>query len=294
VDDDVPVMIASLLNRNTALNRDTTLNRDTAERRYRRALDLTDRFAELLARPEPGVPLDEAALLIAAHAHPGLDIDARLAQLDAMATAAAGLSATELATWLFVTEGFAGNDADYGDPRNSYLDDVLDRRLGIPITLSVLMMELGRRCGLPMHGVGMPGHFLVGGGAGEWFDPFHRGERLDLAGCAALFAETHPGTPFRPQFLMPVGNRRIVERMLANLQHTLMQCDPRSVVWVTRLRLRIPGITLSQRGDLAGLLGRLGHFAEAAREFDVLARLLPGEGAEQAASAAARFRARAN
>jgi hypothetical protein len=73
-----------------------------------------------------------------------------------------------------------------------------------------------------------------------------------------------------------------------------MERDPRSVVWVTRLRLRIPGITLSQRGDLAGLLGRLGHFAEAAREFDVLARLLPGEGGEHAASAAARFRARAN
>ena len=65
--------------------------------------------------------------------------------------------AAELATFLFVTEGFAGNATDYGDPRNSLLDDVLDRRLGIPITLSLLMMEVGRRCGLQMHGVGMPG-----------------------------------------------------------------------------------------------------------------------------------------
>jgi regulator of sirC expression with transglutaminase-like and TPR domain len=257
-------------------------------------LDPTDRFAELLALPESEIPLDEAALLIAAHAHPDLDVDARLAELDGFAGAAAGMSTTELATLLFVTEGFTGNASDYGDPRNSFLDDVLDRRLGIPITLSVVMMEVGRRRGLPMHGVGMPGHFLVGGGAGEWFDPFHQGARLDLAGCAARFAENHPGTQFRPQFLMPVSTSRIVERMLANLQHTLMQRDPRSVVWVTRLRLRIPGITLSQRGDLAGLLGRLGHFAEAAREFDVLARLLPGEGGEQAAAAAARFRARAN
>ena len=257
-------------------------------------MDPTERFAELLARPESEIPLDEAALLIAVHAHPGLDIDARLAELDRLAAAAAGMSMSELATRLFVTEGFAGNATDYGDPRNSFLDDVLDRRLGIPITLSVLMMEVGRRCGLSMHGVGMPGHFLVGGGAGEWFDPFHGGARLDLAGCAARFAETHPDAQFRPQFLMPVTASRIVERMLANLQHTLMQRDPRSVVWVTRLRLRIPGITLSQRGDLAGLLGRLGHFAEAAREFDVLARLLPGEGAQQAAAAAARLRARAN
>jgi regulator of sirC expression with transglutaminase-like and TPR domain len=257
-------------------------------------LDPTERFAELLALPETEIPLDEAALLIAAHAHPDLDVDARLAQLDGLAAAAAGRSTTELAELLFVTEGFDGNTTDYGDPRNSYLDDVIDRRLGIPITLSVVMMEVGRRCGLPMHGVGMPGHFLVGGGAGEWFDPFNGGARLDLAGCAARFAETQPGAQFRPQFLMPVSTSRIVERMLANLQNTLMQRDPRAVVWVTRLRLRIPEITLSQRGDLAGLLGRLGHFAEAAREFDVLARLLPGEGGEQAASAAARLRARAN
>ncbi len=258
-------------------------------------MDLTDRFAELLALPEDEIPLDEAALLIAAHAHADLDIDVRLAQLDAFAADfAPKTSSTELAIWLFVTEGFAGNAADYGDPRNSFLDDVLDRRLGIPITLSVLMMEVGRRCGLQMHGVGMPGHFLVGGTAGEWFDPFHAGARLDLAACADLFGRTHVGAQFRPQYLMPVGPRRIIERMLANLQHTLMQHDPREVVWVTRLRLRIPGITLSQRGDLAGLLGRLGHFAEAAREFDVLARLLPGEGAAKAAAAAARFRARAN
>ena len=257
-------------------------------------MDPTDRFAELLALPEAEIPLDEAALLIAAHAHPGLDIDARLGELDAYAGAAAGMSTTELATLLFVTEGFSGNTTDYGDPGNSFLDDVLDRRLGIPITLSVLMMEVGRRCALQMHGVGMPGHFLVGGGAGEWFDPFHQGARLDLSGCAARFADTHPGAQFRPQFLMPVSTSRIIERMLANLQHTLMQRDPRSAVWVTRLRLRIPGISLSQRGDLAGLLGRLGRFAEAAREFDVLARLLPGEGAQQAAVAAARLRARAN
>jgi regulator of sirC expression with transglutaminase-like and TPR domain len=110
----------------------------------------------LLARPEPEIPLDQAALLIAAHAHPELDVDARLAQLDTLAAGSVGLSSTELATRLFVTEGFAGNESDYGDPRNSYLDDVLDRHLGIPITLSVVMLEVGRRCGLRLHGVGMP------------------------------------------------------------------------------------------------------------------------------------------
>ncbi|HEY3669837.1 MAG TPA: transglutaminase-like domain-containing protein [Acidimicrobiia bacterium] len=257
-------------------------------------MDVTERFTELMARPEPEIALDEAALLVAAHAHPDLDIDARLAQLDALAARAAGFTAGELSTLLFVAEGFRGNDSDYGDPRNSFLDDVLDRHVGIPITLSVLMLEVGRRCGVQLHGVGMPGHFLVGGGAGEWFDPFHDGARLDLAGCAALFAEQHADARFRPQYLMPIGPRAIVQRMLANLQHTYLQRDPKAVVWVARLRLRVPDLTLSQRGDLAGLLGRLGQFAEAARELDVLARLLPGEGGERAANAAASFRARAN
>jgi regulator of sirC expression with transglutaminase-like and TPR domain len=257
-------------------------------------LDVTERFTELVARPDPEIALDEAALLIAAHAHPNLELDARLAQLDALARRAAGLSAGELSTLLFVAEGFRGNDSDYGDPRNSFLDDVLDRHLGIPITLSIVMLEVGRRCGLQLHGVGMPGHFLVGGGPGEWFDPYHDGARLDLAGCAELFARNHANARFRPQFLMPVGAQAIVQRMLGNLQHTYVQRDPKAVVWVLRLRLRTPGLTLSQRGDLAGLLGRLGQFAEAARELDVLAELLPGEGGEQAAAAAASLRARAN
>ncbi len=261
---------------------------------YRRTLDVTARFTELLSRPEPEIALDEAALLVAAHAHPDLDVELRLGELDALAAHATGFSAGELSTFLFVDQGFHGNESDYGDPRNSFLDDVLDRRLGIPISLSLVMLEVGRRAGLQLHGVGMPGHFLVGGGPGEWFDPFHDGARLDLAGCAALFTQGHANARFRAQFLMPIGPRAIVQRMLANLQHTFLQRDPKAVVWVARLRLRVPGITLSQRGDLAGLLGRLGQFAEAAKELDLLADLLPGEGGERAAAAAASLRARAN
>ena len=227
-------------------------------------------------------------LLIAAHAHPDLDVDARLAQLDALAARAAGLSAGELSTLLFVVEGFRGNESDYGDPRNSFLDDVLDRQLGIPITLSVVMLEVGRRCGLQLHGVGMPGHFLVGGGAGEWFDPFHGGARLDLAGCAALFAQLHADARFRAA--VPDAGRAPGDPPAHARQppaHVHAARPEGRGVGRSRLRLRVPGITLSQRGDLAGLLGRLGQFAEAARELDVLAQLLPGEGGEQAAAAAA-------
>ena len=125
-----------------------------------------------------------------------------------------------LAHHLFVELGFTGNRDHYTDPENSYLDAVLDRRLGIPITLSVLMMEVGRRLDVPLRGVGMPGHFLVGGGPGEWFDPFNRGERLDLNGCAARFAETQNAAAFRPQHLSPVPVTAQVNRSPVDIART--------------------------------------------------------------------------
>jgi regulator of sirC expression with transglutaminase-like and TPR domain len=195
---------------------------------------------------------------------------------------------------LFTDLGFAGNTVDYGDPDNSYLDAVLDRRLGIPITLSVLMIEVGRRLGVAVQGVGMPGHFLVGAGAGVWYDPFNGGIPLDDAACAERFAEIHGPAAFRREYLAPVGSLAILDRMLANLQHSLIERDPARAAWPTRLRLRIPGIPPSQRAELAALLGSLGQFSEAATELDAVAREIPGAGSDQAAQAAARFRARAN
>jgi regulator of sirC expression with transglutaminase-like and TPR domain len=156
------------------------------------------------------------------------------------------------------------------------------------------MIEVGRRRGIELHGVGMPGHFLVGVGADQWYDPFHGGVALDYDGCVARFAELQDPAAFRPSFLAPVGPVAILDRMLTNLQHSLIERAPARAAWPTRLRLRIPGISAAQRAELAALLGSLGHFSEAAAELDALARDLPGTGAEQAAQAAARFRARAN
>src|SRR5262249_34975816 len=153
--------------------------------RYRRRVDHTSRFAEVVARPDAEIPLDEAAFLIAAHVRRDVrvDVDARLRELDAVAERGGGVEgAGALARWAFETEGFAGNRMAYGDPLNSCLDAVLDRRLGLPITLSVLMIEVGRRLGVAVRGVGMPGHFLVSAGPDEWYDPFHRGVRLDRDG----------------------------------------------------------------------------------------------------------------
>jgi regulator of sirC expression with transglutaminase-like and TPR domain len=257
----------------------------------------TARFAELLRRPNAEIPLDEVAALIAAHAHPGLDVGAVLGRLDDLAARSRAGDAESLAEHLFVERGFAGNTVDYADPRNSYLDDVLDRRLGIPISLSVLMIEVGRRRDIPILGVGMPGHFLVrpAGAADAWFDPFHEGRRLDLAACRALFHEMQgPDAEFRPELLAPTPTRAVVTRMLTNLQHTLLRRDPSSVPWVVRLRLRVPGTPAAERAALAALLGTLGRFTEAADELEAVGDEAGGTDAERIEQQAAALRARGN
>ena len=272
--------------------------RGHGRRLYRRPLrsasvDPTERFTDLLQNAESDIALDEACFLIAAHARPDLDVDERRAQLDALAASLDADDADALAHALFTDLGYAGNTIDYADPDNSYLDAVLDRRLGIPITLSVLMIEVGRRRGIELHGVGMPGHFLVGVGADQWYDPFHGGRARLRRLRRALRRAPRPGgvPPIVPRTRWSHRDPRshvgespaLVDRARAGAR-----------VWPTRLRLRIPGISAAQRAELAALLGSLGHFSEAATELDTLARDLPGSGGEQAAQAAARFRARAN
>lgn len=254
-------------------------------------MNATERFDELVNLPEREMPLDEAALLIAAHDHP-VDVDRELARLDDLARDAPD-TAESLARYLFAERGFVGNTDNYRDPRNSYLDVVLRRRLGIPITLSVLMLETGRRRGMALAGVGMPGHFLVRAEPGLFFDPFHGGVRLDEAGCRERFASTHGDAPFRPGYLAPTGSRAILARMLANLVRAFVGVTPGEAVWALRLRLRIPDLAPVERRDAAGLLGALGRFTEAAAVLDGL------EGGEDheartVAHEARRLRARAN
>jgi regulator of sirC expression with transglutaminase-like and TPR domain len=255
-------------------------------------VDPTERFADLVRTPERDLPLGEAALLIAAHDH-SVDIAATLAELDALATDAPR-TPDLLARHLFTDLGFAGNEADYADPRNSYLDEVLRRRLGIPITLSVLMLEIGRRRGLSLEGVGMPGHFLVRADDGAFYDAFHGGMRLDEEGCRLVFETAHGAVPFSPRYLAPVGSRAILARMLANLVQGSARGDPGTAVWATRLRLLIPGLPIVERRAAAALLGRLGRFAEAAIALDALSVDLQGDAAQRATRDAAMFRARAN
>jgi regulator of sirC expression with transglutaminase-like and TPR domain len=195
---------------------------------------LRDEFAALVAAGD-GTDLGRAALAIARIAYPDLDADRYLRQLDALAAAArprlaagasAALAAGEIASYLFDECGFHGNQEDYYDPRNSFLNEVLERRAGIPITLSVVLIEVGRRVGLTLEGVGFPGHFLVrvpGSGGPLLLDPFFGGRPIgetELLGRHRAFVEAQGGSvPNRlpPDALDTTPAPAILARMLRNL-----------------------------------------------------------------------------
>jgi regulator of sirC expression with transglutaminase-like and TPR domain len=251
--------------------------------------DPTDRFTELVAQPE-GFALDEACVLVAAHAHAELDVDAELARLDELAAGFPGGDVVALARHLCRDLGFAGDRTSYHDPRNSLLPDVLDRRLGIPISLAILAMEVGRRVDVPVAGIGMPGHFLVrdAGGGGPFVDLFAGGRELDREGCRSVFAQLHPRAQWSDAFLAPVGPHAVVTRVLTNLANAYRRSGERTdLAWSLALRLALPGPAARERRELAVLLGSLGRFAEGAE-------VLEGTGDEDDRVAAQRLRARLN
>jgi regulator of sirC expression with transglutaminase-like and TPR domain len=252
--------------------------------------DPTTRFSALAAHPAGSWPLDEALLLVAAHARPGLDLQQELGRLDALADGIGERSFDGLRRHLFVDLGFAGDRVTYHDPRNSLLPDVLDRRLGIPISLAVLAMEVGRRCGVALDGIGMPGHFVARSRTepDRYLDAFDGGRELDAAGCRALVAEVAPGLPWDDAHLAPTPPAAIVARVLANLAGAYRRAgDRHGLCWVLGLRLELPGATVHERRELGVLLGASGRFAEGAAVLEASA-----EDRDQAA--AARLRARLN
>ena len=256
-------------------------------------MDITDRFAELVRGPEEGCRLDEGALLIAAHARRDLDVAAQLARLDDLAAACPARTLEAVSAHLFVDLGFAGDTADYSNPRNSLLDVVLDRRRGIPITLSVVLIEVARRLGVELVGVGMPGHFLVraAGDDDVFADPFH-GVLLDRPGCEKLFATLH-GPRFEDRFLDPVGPRAVLARMLTNLQRSFVgQGDRAGALWAQCLRVLVPGTTVQDRRQLAAMLAANGRFDVAAVELEAIAD--EGIGGDRDRIAARAMRAKLN
>ncbi len=242
--------------------------------------DPTARFAELVQGPEDELHLDEPAFLIAAHAYPDLDVDFEMQLLDGLAERCPDRTLEGWRRYLFVDQGFTGDVENYYDPDNSFLNKVLERRTGLPITLSVLGIEVGRRLGLRLRGVGLPGHFLLrhdGDGPTVYVDPFAGGRLLDRQGCIDRFhAVNGLNTPFVESYLDPVGPRAILGRMLQNLRAIYAaRGDLDGLAWVFALRLSIPGTPAIERRELARVLGSTGEFVEAAEVLEGLAKTLP-------------------
>lgn len=189
-----------------------------------------------------------------------------LVHLDELASEISTPTFEGIARQLFQGDScFRGNQEDYYDPRNSYLDDVLRRKTGIPITLSVVMIEVARRLGVRVSGVGMPGHFLVGshapiGKIPDFFiDPFHGGAVMDVDGCRRLFERvTGSAASFDTRFLASLHPIAIVERALGNLKGLFAASDSlRDLRSVMTLRSRLPGFSAAEREEFLRLMAPL-------------------------------------
>jgi len=239
-----------------------------------------NRLKEILARPEDELDLAEAALLVAADEYPDLDVARYLHRLDELAAGVRRQLPAEpsfedtlvaLNDFLFEQQGFSGNTDDYYDPRNSFLNEVLDRKLGIPITLSILYMEIGRRLGLSLQGISFPGHFLVKTETDEGdvvLDPFLGGIVLSEEDLVQRLRdrfgeENAPRAPLAP-LLQAAGKKEILVRMLRNLKAIYVrdQRYDRALTVLDRILLIAPDLAEEVR-DRAQLYERLECFRPA-------------------------------
>jgi regulator of sirC expression with transglutaminase-like and TPR domain len=234
----------------------------------RQLTDLTE-FSRIASLPDEEVDRARAALLIASVEYPDLDIPHQLGLLDSLAAAAARrvdtgadplVSVNQLSEYLFVEVGFSGNREDYYDPRNSFLNQVMLRRTGIPITLSLVYIEVARRLGIPLVPIGMPGHLLVRHrDVPAWFiDPFHGGVLLSQTECRERLRQAH--LPWDDSCLAPLNNREFVARILGNLKGIYLQRKdlPRALSVLDHLVLIQPEARqeLRDRGVVNYRLGR--------------------------------------
>jgi regulator of sirC expression with transglutaminase-like and TPR domain len=248
-----------------------------------------ERFAEIAALPDAAVDVVEGALQIAAEEYPALDVEACLARLDGLAAEAAprlqasperAAQVAELVRFL-AERGFRGNAEDYYDPRNSFLNEVLERRVGIPITLSLVYLAVGQRLGLPFQGVSFPGHFLLRCEVPGGFvvvDAYERAvldrdacqQRLDAALPVPALLE--PGLHLRA-----AGPREILARLLGNLKRIWADRGDleRSLGCCDRILLLLPDEPNELR-DRAAVYEALACHAAAAADLDRVLELAPG------------------
>ena len=251
-----------------------------------------DLFREMVSRPPEQMDLAAAALLIALDEYPELNVSDYLERIDLLAERTSArlysdaverpMEAIESINYqLFEIEGFRGNQEDYYDPRNSFLNDVLDRKTGIPITLSVLYMEVGRRIGLKVEGVGMPGHFIVKckhNGAEIFIDAFGRGEILLEEGCERKLTQLHgKDFQFNRSCLDAVNHSQILTRMLHNLKAIYWnQQNYAKALGVIEKLLLINPTAAAEIRDRGFAHYQLNHLSPAIRDWSRYLELRPG------------------
>jgi regulator of sirC expression with transglutaminase-like and TPR domain len=239
-------------------------------------LDLTDtidnEFSQLASLADDRIDLAHGALLIAKAAYPDLNESLYLERLDRMAASVkldmtANLESEDIITKLnfilFEQEKFRGNRENYYEPDNSFLNRVLDRKTGIPITLSLVYIEVAGRLGLDVRGIGLPGHFITAlyHASGKIFvDPFNRGEIRTVDECLEI-VRTHTGNAVTPDlhWLQPIGRKELLARMLRNLKLIYARQDNdvmlfKMIHWILTLQPEAPA-ELSARAMLYEAMG---------------------------------------
>ncbi len=238
-------------------------------------------FAAAIAGSDLEVDLFGGAMIIARLGNADADAHATAARLDVIAEevrAYAGHRPTPDALahavdyQLFSVCGFRGNEEDYADPRNSFLDEVVSRRLGIPITLSLVYMEVAQRVGLHCEGVGYPGHFIVRYETEHgmvYVDPFQQGVRLDREELLARLRGVHTGGPTPESFLAAITRRQLLQRMLNNLHIAYRERrDIDRWLSVVELQLRLEPWNAALVGERGMLSYRVGRTDDALRDLE--------------------------
>ena len=253
------------------------------------------RFQDALS--ESPLRLDIAALSIGAHcAETPMDVETELSKIDRLAAEISDHTLPGVIQFLFQEQGFGGEKDDYYNPANSYIDQVLQRRRGIPISLAIITIEVARRCGVPLFGVGMPGHFLVGHkeAEGVFVDPFE-GKIIDESAARDIFLTLHPGQEFQTEFLTETTPEVIILRMLNNLR--MIYLKDRGVSELTavlELLVCLDDCPIDEFHRLASALDALGRTDEATRHLDNAADRYSGTDAEQMRTRATHLWARLN
>ncbi len=239
-------------------------------------------FDQEIQQPDERIDLAKAALYIAQEEYPNIDAEEYLNAFDTMALELQERLPSQryplrviqsINQYLYDDLGFAGNVEDYYDPRNSYLNDVIERRLGIPITLALVYLEVARRIDFPMVGVGMPGHFLIRPDIPDteiFIDTFNGGEIMFPQDCQERLTQFYQQpVQLQPEFLATVSKRQILARMLANLKYIYLNQQEleKALAAVERILLLFPGAAIEVR-DRGLLCYELGLSDQAANDLE--------------------------